>query len=100
MVKLYFNLKLKIICRIFKAIGIVPSLMVLAVFAALLFYMSGMPAHFILITYAILILSIQQTRKDKTLLQNLFGMKYRFLLMAEDLLLGIPLPVGGIKFIK
>ena len=90
MLKLYFSLELKIICRIFKAMGIVPSLMVLAVFAALLFYMSGIPAHFILVVYMVLALSIQQARKDKILLQNLFGMKYRFLLMAEDLLLGIP----------
>ena len=90
MLKLYFSLKLKIIFRIFKAMGIVPSLITFVVFAALLFYMSGVPAHFILIVYMVFVLSVQQTRKDKTLLQNLFGIKYRFLLIAENLLLGTP----------
>lgn len=90
MVKLYFNLKLRIFCRIFKELGIVYSLIVLTLFAVLLFYTSNAPANFVLIVYAILVMLIRQSRKDIALLQNLFGMQYHFLLIAENLILGLP----------
>lgn len=90
MVKLYFNLKLRICCRILKELGIVYSLIVLALFAVLLFYTSNAPANYILIVYTILIMLIRQSRKDIALLQNLFGMRYQLLLISENFILGLP----------
>lgn len=90
MIELYLQLRLKILYRIIRKIGILLSSGITAFFVVLMFYLGSQPSFYLLGLYIILAGMIHQSRQDKMFLRTLFPETFHRLYILDNLLLGIP----------
>lgn len=95
MLKIYYSLRLKMVYRICRDLGVV-TLLLLAFLCFVVYGLCCIDAKYWLMAFVVIAFLMLQARGDRMFLESQFGKRYRWLLVSDTLLLALPFIVFAI----